>query len=80
MPVPESSPKRAGRRGRERRRSLLILLAILVLMGVLAAAAHKSKAEVQLLLARRFPQPDVVTRVEPISLWISAAGNNSNHF
>ena len=40
MPVPESLPKRAGRRGRERRRSLLILLAILVLMGVLAAAAH----------------------------------------
>ena len=34
---------------------------------LLAAAAHKSKAEVQLLLARRFPQPDVATRIEPIS-------------
>ena len=35
---------------------------------LLAAAAHKSKADVQLLLARRFPQPDVATRIEPISL------------
>src|SRR5438876_3543594 len=34
---------------------------------LLAAAAHKSKAEVQLLLARRFPQPDVASRIEPIS-------------
>ncbi len=33
---------------------------------LLAAAAHKSNAEIELLLAERFPQPDVPTLVQPI--------------
>jgi hypothetical protein len=32
---------------------------------LLAAAAHRSKAEIQLLLAERFPRPDLPTRIEP---------------
>jgi hypothetical protein len=32
---------------------------------LLAAATHKTKAEIQLLLAERFPRPDLPTRVAP---------------
>jgi hypothetical protein len=38
---------------------------------LLAAATHKSKPEIELLLATRFPQPDLPARVEAIS-----AGSN----
>src|SRR5829696_2539826 len=34
---------------------------------LLAAAAHKSKAEIEVLLAQRCPRPDVPTRLEPVS-------------
>ena len=34
--------------------------------ALLADATYKSKAEVQLLLAHRFPKPDVVTLVRPL--------------
>src|SRR5882672_9312892 len=34
---------------------------------LLAAAAHKTKAEIKQLLAQRFPQPDVPTRITPLS-------------
>ena len=34
---------------------------------LLAAAEHQSKAEIQLQIARRFPRPDVPTRLEPVS-------------
>jgi hypothetical protein len=33
---------------------------------LLAAAAHKTRKEIQCLIAERFPQPDVPTRLEPI--------------
>ena len=34
---------------------------------LLSAATHKSKAQIELLLAERFPQPDLPTLVEPIA-------------
>src|SRR5262245_39854924 len=34
---------------------------------LLAAAAHKTRTEIELLLAERFPKPDVPTRVEDLS-------------
>jgi hypothetical protein len=34
---------------------------------LLAAAAHKSKTEIEQLLAERFPQPDLPTLIEPIA-------------
>ena len=34
--------------------------------GLLAAGALKTKAQIALLLAGRFPQPDLVTRVQPV--------------
>ena len=34
---------------------------------LLAAAVHKSKAQIELLLAERFPQPDLPTLIEPIA-------------
>src|SRR5260221_13549188 len=33
----------------------------------LAVAAHKTKPEIELLLAQRFPRPDVPTLVQPIA-------------
>ena len=33
---------------------------------LLAAATHKRRKEIQILIAERFPQPDVPTRLEPI--------------
>ncbi|MFI5371623.1 MAG: hypothetical protein ACHQ52_08700 [Candidatus Eisenbacteria bacterium] len=33
---------------------------------LIESATHKTKAEIELLLARRFPQPDLVASVEPI--------------
>ncbi len=39
---------------------------------LLAAATHKSKAEVELLLARRFPKPDAPTVVRPLAPTASA--------
>ena len=53
----------------------LNMTAVLLLKGylnpenaqeLLAAAAHKTKAEVESLLAQRFPQPDVPTFVQPV--------------
>ncbi len=35
--------------------------------GLLAAAAHKSKAQIEQLLAQSFPRPDVPTRLQPIA-------------
>jgi hypothetical protein len=35
--------------------------------GLLAAAAHKNLAELEKLLAERFPQPDVATRLEALA-------------
>jgi 5-methylcytosine-specific restriction endonuclease McrA len=35
--------------------------------GLLEAAEHKCKTEIEALLAQRFPKPDVPTRVEPIT-------------
>ena len=34
---------------------------------LVAAAAHKSKAEIEVVLAQRFPRPDVPTRVQPLA-------------
>jgi hypothetical protein len=33
---------------------------------LIAAAAHKSKSEIQVMLAERFPRPDAPTRLEPV--------------
>ena len=33
---------------------------------LLAAAGHKSKAEIEVLLAQRHPRPDVPTSLEPV--------------
>jgi hypothetical protein len=41
--------------------------------GLLAAAAHKSKAEIELLLADRFPRPDVPTVVRAIAPVVAAS-------
>ena len=38
---------------------------------LIAAAAHKSKAQIVLMLASRFPQADVETRLEPIGQTIT---------
>ena len=38
---------------------------------LLSAAARKTRSEVEQLLAQRFPQPDVPTRIEPLSPSIS---------
>jgi hypothetical protein len=35
---------------------------------LIAAATHRSKAQIELLLAQRFPQPDLVTTIEPIAI------------
>lgn len=36
--------------------------------GLLAAAAHKRRDEVLMLLAERFPQPDVATLIQPVDV------------
>jgi hypothetical protein len=43
--------------------------------ALIAAATHKTKAEIELLLARRFPRPDVATRVEAIAPIASTAAS-----
>jgi hypothetical protein len=35
--------------------------------GLLSAATHKSKAQIEQLLAERFPQPDLPTLIEPLA-------------
>jgi hypothetical protein len=35
--------------------------------GLLAAAAHRSKAQIELLLAERFPRPDLPTLITPLA-------------
>src|SRR5512143_3601322 len=40
--------------------------------GLLAAAVHQTKAEVEQLLACRFPRPDLPTRVEPVGPALAA--------
>ena len=42
---------------------------------LLAAAAHQSRAEIELLLAERFPREDVPTRLEPVAAQFSQAGS-----
>jgi len=39
---------------------------------LLRAATHKSKAEIEQLLAERFPRPDVATRLAPVAPSVSA--------
>ncbi len=41
--------------------------------ALLAEATHKSRAEVELILARQFPKPDVATAVRPLTAAITAA-------
>src|SRR4029434_498019 len=41
---------------------------------LLAAATHKSKSEVERLLAARFPMPDLPTVIEPLRASASASG------
>jgi 5-methylcytosine-specific restriction endonuclease McrA len=40
---------------------------------LLAAATHKTKAEIDLLLAERFPKPDVPTTIQPIGVPVESA-------
>ena len=50
--------------------------------GLLAAATHQSKSEVEQLLAERFPRPDLPARVQavpPSSLTLSAAEHAPAH-
>jgi len=41
---------------------------------LLGAATHKAKAEIEQLLAERFPQPDLPTLIEPIAPPLSHSG------
>ena len=34
---------------------------------LIAAATHKTKAQIELMLARRFPRPDVATKIQPVA-------------
>jgi hypothetical protein len=44
---------------------------------LLAAATHKSKDDIERLLAERFPKGEVAARVEPIPMQVPLAGNDS---
>ena len=44
---------------------------------LLEAATHKTKAEIELLLARRFPRPDLPPLVQPIPMPASAAAQHA---
>jgi len=44
---------------------------------LLAAAEHKTKVEIEQLLANRFPRPDLPTRLEPLPSRLSTAGQHA---
>jgi 5-methylcytosine-specific restriction endonuclease McrA len=44
--------------------------------GLIAAAAHKSKAQIEHLLAQRFPRPDLPTVIEALAAPASAISDN----
>ncbi len=46
--------------------------------ALLAAAVHKSKAQIELLLAERFPQPNLPTFIAPIAAAASPACQTTN--
>jgi hypothetical protein len=46
---------------------------------LIAAATHKTKAEIEVLLARRFPLPDLVTAIEPIATVSAPATTCQEH-
>jgi hypothetical protein len=46
---------------------------------LIPAASHKTKAEIEALLAQRFPMPDLVTTIEPIAVISAPAATCQGH-